>query len=62
MPRAHVIDPSVVHHQWDTELEPKSELVIFENSSHTAFIEEQSSYLGAVGGFLARADAAAKAG
>lgn len=39
-----------------------SELVIFENSSHTAFIEEQASYLGVVTDFLARADAAAKPG
>jgi hypothetical protein len=35
--------------------------VIFENSSHTAFIEEQASYLSVVADFLARADAAAKA-
>jgi proline iminopeptidase len=38
-----------------------SELVIFENSSHTAFIEEQSSYLRVVDDFLARIDAAARA-
>jgi pimeloyl-ACP methyl ester carboxylesterase len=89
MPRDHVIDPSVVHHQWDADLEIRvptlvtegrrdearpahvavlaeriagSELVIFENSSHTAFIEEQASYLSVVTDFLARADAAAKAG
>ena len=39
-----------------------AELVIFESSSHTAFIEEQASYLSVVAEFLARADAAAKAG
>ena len=39
-----------------------AELVIFENSSHTAFIEEQASYLSAVDGFLARTDAAVQAG
>jgi proline-specific peptidase len=39
-----------------------SDLVIFENSSHLAFIEEQASYLRAVDGFLARADAAAAPG
>jgi proline-specific peptidase len=39
-----------------------SELVIFENSSHTAFIEEQASYLSVVDDFLARTDAAAAAG
>jgi proline iminopeptidase len=38
-----------------------SELVIFENSSHTAFIEEQSSYLRVVDDFLARVDTAARA-
>jgi proline-specific peptidase len=36
-----------------------AELVVFENSSHTAFIEEQASYLGVIDDFLARADAAA---
>jgi proline-specific peptidase len=44
------------------ERTPSSELAIFENSSHTAFIEEQASYLTVVDDFLARADAAAKAG
>ncbi len=39
-----------------------SDLVIFENSSHTAFIEEQVSYLGVIDKFLARADAAATVG
>jgi hypothetical protein len=37
-------------------------LVIFENTAHTAFIEEPSSYLSTVADFLASADAAAKAG
>jgi proline-specific peptidase len=34
-----------------------AELVIFENSSHMAFIEERELYLRAVGDFLARAEA-----
>jgi proline-specific peptidase len=38
-----------------------AELVIFENSSHTAFIEEQASYLSVVDDFLARVDSTAKA-
>jgi len=38
-----------------------SELVIFENSSHLAFVEERVSYLKVVHDFLARVEAAAKA-
>ena len=34
-----------------------AELVIFENSSHMAFIEERESYLRVVGDFLARTEA-----
>lgn len=37
------------------------ELVIFENSSHLAFVEEPESYLSVVGDFLTRVDAAAQA-
>jgi proline iminopeptidase len=36
---------------------PGAELVIFENSSHMAFIEERAAYLRVVGDFLARAEA-----
>ena len=34
-----------------------AELVIFENSSHMAFLEERESYLRVVDDFLARAEA-----
>jgi proline-specific peptidase len=36
---------------------PGAELVIFEDSSHMAFIEERERYLGVLGDFLARAEA-----
>jgi proline-specific peptidase len=38
------------------------ELVIFENSSHLAFVEERDTYLRVVQDFLARVEAAAQAG
>lgn len=34
---------------------PNAELVVFENSAHTAFVEEQDRYLSVVGDFLERA-------
>jgi pimeloyl-ACP methyl ester carboxylesterase len=34
-----------------------AELVIFENSSHMAFIEEREAYIRVVGDFLARVEA-----
>ena len=36
---------------------PGAELVIFENSSHMAFIEERGPYIQAVSDFLSRAEA-----
>jgi len=36
---------------------PGAELVIFENSSHLAFIEERGPYIRVVADFLARAEA-----
>jgi pimeloyl-ACP methyl ester carboxylesterase len=36
---------------------PQAELVIFENSSHMAFIEERDRYLGVVDDFLTRTEA-----
>ena len=36
---------------------PQAELVIFENSSHMAFIEERERYLRVVGDFLTRTEA-----
>ena len=36
-----------------------AELVIFEHSSHMAFIEERERYLSVLAGFLARTDQAA---
>jgi pimeloyl-ACP methyl ester carboxylesterase len=36
---------------------PDAELVIFENSSHMAFIEEREPYIQVVNDFLARAEA-----
>ena len=41
---------------------PGAELVIFEQSSHLAFIEERERYLGVVADFLASADRAALQG
>jgi pimeloyl-ACP methyl ester carboxylesterase len=39
-----------------------AELVIFENSSHTAFIEERGPYIQAVSDFLTRVEASPAAG
>jgi proline iminopeptidase len=39
---------------------PNAELVVFENSAHTAFVEEQDRYLSVVGDFLERAFSAVR--
>jgi pimeloyl-ACP methyl ester carboxylesterase len=41
---------------------PGAELVIFENSSHLAFIEERGPYIQVVNEFLTRAEAGAAPG
>jgi proline iminopeptidase len=40
---------------------PNAELVVFERSAHTAFVEEQERYLDVVRGFLNSAFAATRA-
>jgi pimeloyl-ACP methyl ester carboxylesterase len=51
-----VVGSNPIAHPERNRRSERSELVIFEQSSHLAFIEERERYVGVVADFLARAD------